>query len=57
MQVKNQYLELDMEQWTDSKLEKEYFKAVYCHPARLTDMQSTSCVMLDWMTHKLKSTT
>ena len=36
-------LELDMEQWTGSKLGKEYVKAVYCHPAYLTYMQSTSC--------------
>ena len=36
MQVKKQQLELDMEQWTASKLEKEYIKAVYCHPAYLT---------------------
>ena len=42
MQVKKQQLELDMEQWTVSKLGKEYVKAVYCHPAYLTYMQSTS---------------
>ena len=42
MQVRKQQLELDMEQLTDSKLEKEYVKAVYCHPAYLTYMQSTS---------------
>ena len=42
MQVKNQQLVLDMEQQTDSKLEKVYVKAVYCHPAYLTYMQSTS---------------
>ena len=42
MQVRKQQLELDMQQQTDSKLEKEYIKAVYCHPAYLTDMQSTS---------------
>ena len=47
--------ELDMEQWNGSKLEKEYIKAVYCHPANLTYMQSTSCKMLGWMTHKLES--
>ena len=40
MQVKNQELELDMEQQTGSKLGKEYVKAVYCHPAYLTYMQS-----------------
>ena len=55
MQVKKQQLELDMEQWTDSKLEKEYDKAVYCHPAYLTYMQSTSCKIPGWITHKLKS--
>ena len=55
MQVKKQQLELDMEQQTDSKLEKEYVKAVYCHPAYLTCMQSTSWEKLDWMKHKLKS--
>ena len=53
--VKKQQLELDMEQWTGSKLGKEYIKAVYCHPAYLTTMQSTSCEMLDWMKHKLES--
>ena len=42
MQVKKQQLELDTEQWTGSKLGKEYIKAVYCHPAYLTSMQSTS---------------
>ena len=55
MQVKNQQLELDMEQQTGSKLEKEYVKTVYCHPVYLTYMQSTSCEMLDWMKHKLES--
>ena len=44
-----------MEQWTVSKLGKEYVKAVYCHPAYLTSMQSTSWEMLDWMKHKLES--
>ena len=43
MQVRKQQLELDMEQQTGSKLGKEYIKAVYCHPAYLTFMQSTSC--------------
>ena len=43
LQVKKQQLELDMEQQTGSKSEKEYVKAVYCHPAYLTSMQSTSC--------------
>ena len=46
MQVKKQQLELDMEQQTGSKSRKEYVKAVYCHPAYLTFMQSTSCEML-----------
>ena len=55
MQVKKQQLEADMEQWTGSKLEKEYVKAVYCHPACLTYMQSTSCERLGWMKHKLES--
>ena len=43
MQDKKQQLELDMEEQTGSKLGKEYVKAVYCHPAYLTSMQSTSC--------------
>ena len=55
MQVRKQQLELDMEQQTASKLGKEYVKAVYCHPAYLTYMQSTSCEMLGWMKHKLES--
>ena len=45
MQVRKQQLELDMEQQTGSKLGKKYVEAVYCHPAYLTDMQSTSCEM------------
>ena len=53
MQVKKQQLELDMEQQTDSKLEKDYVKAVYCHTAYLTFMKSTSWETLDWMKHKL----
>ena len=53
MQVKKQQLEMDMEQQTGSKSGKEYIKAVYCHPANLTYMQSTSCEMLDWMNHKM----
>ena len=53
MQVRKQQLELDMEQQTGSKQEKEYVKAVYCHPAYLTYMQSTSWEMLVWMKHKL----
>ena len=55
MQVKKQQLELDMEQRTGSKLGKEYVKAVYCHPAYLTYMQSASCEMPGWMKHKLES--
>ena len=51
MQVKKQQLELDMEKQTGSKSGKEYVKAVYCHPAYLTYMQSTSWEMLDWMKH------
>ena len=49
MQIKKQQLELDVEQQTGSKSGKEYVKAVYCHPAYLTYMQSTSREMLDWM--------
>ena len=55
MQVKKQQLEPDMEQWTGSKLEKECIKAVYCHPAYLTYMQSTLCEMPGWMKQKLES--
>ena len=55
MQVKKQQLELDMEQQTGSKSGKEYVKAVYCHPAYLTYMQSTSWEKLGWMKHKLES--
>ena len=55
MQVKKQQLEPDMEQWTGSKLGKEYIKAVYCHPAYLTSMQNTSCKMPGWMNSKLDS--
>ena len=55
MQVRKQQLELDMERQTGSKLGKEYAKAVYCHPAYLTYMQSTSCEMLGWKKHKLES--
>ena len=47
--------ELDKEQQTDSKSRKKYVKAVYCHPAYLTYMQSTSCETLGWMKHKLES--
>ena len=55
MQVKKQQLELDMKQQTGSKSGKEYVKVVYCHPAYLTYMQSTSCEMPGWMKHKLES--
>ena len=55
MQVKNQQLEPNKEQQTGSKLGQEYVKAVYCQPAHLTYMQSTSCEMLRWMKHKLES--
>ena len=55
MQVKKQQLELDMEQQTGYKLRKEYIMAVYCNPAYLTYMQSTSSEMLGWMKHKLES--
>ena len=55
MQVKKQQLEQDMEQQTGSKLGKEYDKAVYCHPAYLTHIHSTSCKMLGWMDHRLES--
>ena len=55
MQINNQHLEPDMEQQIGSKLGKEYVKAVYCHPANLTYMQSISCKMLGWMNHKLES--
>ena len=55
MQVKKQQLELDMEQWTGSRLGKKYIKAVCCHLAVLIYMQSTACEMLGWMKHKLKS--
>ena len=54
MQVKKQKLEPDMEQQTGSKLGKEYIKAVHCHPAYLTYMQSTTCEMLSWMKNKLE---
>ena len=55
MQVRKQQLELDMEQQTGSKQEKKYVKAVYCHPAYLTYMQSTSWETLGWRKHKLES--
>ena len=49
MQVKKQQLEPDMEQQTGSKLREEYVKAIYCHPAYQTFMQTTSCEMTDWL--------
>ena len=55
VQVKKQQLELDMEQQIGSKSGKEYVKAVYCHPAYLTYMKSTSFEMPGWMKHKLES--
>ena len=55
MKVKKQQLEPDMEQQTGSKLRKEYVKAVYCHPAYLTSLQSTSSEMSGWMKHRLES--
>ena len=55
MQVKKQQLELDMEQQTGSKLGEEYIKVLYCHPAHLTCIQSTSCQMPVWMKCQLES--
>ena len=55
MQDKKHQLEPDVEQQTGSKLGKQYIKAVYCHPAYLTYMQSTPCKMLGWMKHKPQS--
>ena len=55
MQVKKQQLEPEMKQQTGSTQGKEYIKAVYCHPAYLTYMQSTSWETLDWMKYKLES--
>ena len=55
MRVKKRQLELDLKQQTGSKLGKEYVKAVYCHPAYFTYMQSTSCEISGWMKHKLES--
>ena len=48
-------LGLDKEQWSGSKLGKQHIKVVYCHPAYLTYMQSTSYKMLDWINYKLES--
>ena len=55
MQVKKLQLESDKEQWTGSKLGKDYIKTVYCHLAYLTYMQNISCEMPGWMKHKLES--
>ena len=55
MQVKRQQLEPDMAQRTGSKLGKEYVKSVYCHPAYIIYMQSTSCKMPGWMKYKFES--
>ena len=55
MQVKKEQLELSVEEWTGSKLGKDYIKAVYYHHVYLTYIQSTSYEMLSWMTHKLES--
>ena len=55
MQVKKQQLELDMEEQAGSNLGKEYTKAVYCHSAYLTSMQSASCEVPEWMNHRLES--
>jgi len=55
MEVKKQQLEPDMESWTGPKLGKEYIKAVYCHLAYLTYMQTTSCEMPGWMNYKPES--
>ena len=52
---KKQQLELDIEKQSDSQLEKEYIKAIYCHPAYLTYIQSTACEIPGWMKHKLES--
>ena len=55
MQVKKQQLESDMEQWTSSKLGKEYVKTVYCHSVYLTSMQRTSCAMPGWIEAQTES--
>ena len=55
MQFRKQQLELDMKQEIGSKLGKEYVMAVYCHPAYLIYMQSTSLETLGWKKHKLES--
>ena len=55
MQIRKEQWELYMQQQTGSKLGTEYFKAVYCHPAYLTFMQSTTLETLGWMKHKMES--
>ena len=55
MQIKKQQLELDMEPWTGSKSGKEYVKAVYCHPAYLTHMQTILYEMPGWTKHRFES--
>ena len=55
MWVKKQPLAPDVEQLTGSKLEKKYYRAIYCHPVYLAYIQGTSCEMLGWMNHKLES--
>ena len=54
MQIKKFQLEPDMAQRTSSKLGKDYVEAIYCHSAKLTYMQSTSCEIWGWMNHKLE---
>ena len=54
MQVKKQQLKPDIEKWTGSKLGKDYDKAIYCHSAYLTYMESTSFKILSWMSNKLE---
>ena len=54
-EIQKKKKEMAMEQWTDSNYEKESIKAVYCHPAYLTYMQSTSYEMPGWVNHKLES--
>ena len=55
MHIKKQQLKPNREQWTGSKLGNEYDKAIHCHPAYLTSMQSTSCEIQGWMNHKLET--
>ena len=55
LHVDQEVTESDMEKWSDSRLGKEYIKAIYRHPAYLTYMQIASCEMMGWMKHKLES--